>query len=407
MLEWRRSHLKTSQDRHIEGHHGASLLRRARHALPGRLVRRSSERRASGGPTVFLAGGAGIPNYGDELIVDSWLAWYSDRGTRHITVSGSSVAVFDALFGSRERVGFSQAVRVARFGGGRSFYQSIQAGYRYLTNRSNDGSALSREILDSEIFHLHGGGYLNDQWPTHAFFLGLAQAARERGASRVVGTGLGWGPIEDPDTAQREILAGALDAFDFMEVRDQWSYDFVSAVAGSATVVNGVDDAFLQPITISQRPGSALHLSLHSHEDALHLLSRLPAAVGRKFDRIYFWLCVSVDAAAYQQAASKWPNIILLPTDRLLSRIPVHESNYMITSRFHPHLVAARLGMPGAFLAGSDYYNVKHGSLLELGSRLVPTSEKTSFSARDAGQAPLRDEETLVAAKRRLAASIV
>lgn len=313
-----------------------------------------------------------MPNYGDELIVQNWVRWYLARGVDELTVSGSSARVLRMVAAPHGTIRASEVARVARFATPgpeeRNFYSCIEAGFRHISDPSNDHTPLSREFLDAEIIHLHGGGYLNSKWPTHAFLLGLVWGAKQRTHAVAVGTGLGWGPLDAPEGPGRVMLRDALESLDFMEVRDDWSYDFLSDVAPRASVINGLDDAFLQPVNAIRRAGSALHLSLHSNESADDVISQLSRGYVGAFDSLYFWMCTAGDAGAYGSLAKKFPSVLPLSWAGLLDGIPLHETNVMITARFHPHLVGARLGMTGLYQSGSGYYDVKHGSLLALGS---------------------------------------
>lgn len=321
---------------------------------------------------MLLVGGAGVPNYGDELIVQNWVRWYHDRGVNELTVSGSSARVLSIVAAPHASVRTSEFARLARFAtpppDERDFYSCLEAGYRHLSDPSNDATPLSREFLNAEIVHLHGGGYLNSKWPTHAFLLGLVWGAKERTRALAVGTGLGWGPLEAPEGPGRVMLRDALEALDLVEVRDDWSHDFLDDVAPGANLINGLDDAFLQPVDTVRKGGSALHVSLHSGESADQVISRLHSGFVGAFDAHYFWMCTSGDAVAYASLAKKFPSFLPLSWASLLDGIPLHESNFMVTARFHPHLVGARVGMTGIYRSGSGYYDVKHGSLLKLGS---------------------------------------
>ncbi|MHA6510610.1 polysaccharide pyruvyl transferase family protein [Tessaracoccus sp. Y1736] len=333
-------------------------------------------------------GGAGVPNYGDELIVQSWLHEYRAAGASRVTVSGARVPALRGLFSEyMPWAQFSEAVRVERLARQGGFFDSLEAGFRFLMDPTNDSTQLSQEILTADIFHLHGGGYLNEKWPTHAFLVGLAYAAKTRVGCRTIGTGLGWGPLPDPPPERLALFKDAVDAFDVLEVRDQWSYDYLTAWTSDALIVNGIDDAFLARVEATTQSGSALHLSLHSRRDIEQLIDHLTSEFLGAFDRHYFWLCLFEDASAYGRIGRRWPYIQVLPTHQLLAHPPAHTRNFMLTSRFHPHLVGARLGMHGAFISDDAYYDVKHRSLVGLGSPFVPF-DRIERLAQWAAQSP-------------------
>jgi hypothetical protein len=76
----------------------------------------------------------------------------------------------------------------------------------------------------------------------------------------------------------------------------------------------------------------------------------------------------------------------------------------MVTTRFHPHLLAARIGIPGYYFVDSEYYRVKHSSVVSLGSGFLPFTEEeppTRF-VRTGEEMVVRDADR-VAAKRKVA----
>lgn len=326
---------------------------------------------SSAPPKVFLLGGAGVPNYGDELIVQAWLEWYThDLGLpgRSVTVSGSHKIVLEKLFGDAyPSVRFSQSVREVRWRKDITFYESVAHGYGFLDDPENARSLLDKELRGTTVFHLHGGGYLNTRWPTHGFMLGIALWAKENLGCKLVGTGLGLGPMPGPDPDD-EITHRAFRAFDILEVRDEWSYDFVKNNKLHDDVVLGFDDAFVQPLRPKRRKGSTLHLSLR-HDEAGRKISRwIPQEFVESFDHHVFWSCTGQDAGAYADLTKRFPYFEIASNPRLLFELPVSNKDFMVAQRFHPHLVGARLGMQGIFRTGSDYYDIKHGLVTELGS---------------------------------------
>lgn len=342
---------------------------------------------------VLLIGGAGVPNYGDELILASWVEWYTERGFRSLTADGSRVPVLRAVLRRYPHVALSAAGRAGRFlhpgPYPRDFYDCLRDGYNFLIDRSNDDSALSRQFLDAGIIHLYGGGYLNRQLSTHAFLLGLAWAATERTGCRAVGTGLGWGPLAAESEHDRTALDAALRAFAFMEVRDGWSRRFLNDVSPAAHIIGGLDDAFVRPVAATPQPGSALHISLQANDSAREIVDRLPKGFVNSFDAHYFWLCTSDDAAAYISLAKKFSSFVPLSWWSLIDETPVHDTNVMISARFHPHLLGVRSGMSGAFVSNSPYYDVKHGSLIALGSPFTKVASQDMGDFAESSLSPV------------------
>ena len=77
------------------------------------------------------------------------------------------------------------------------------------------------------------------------------------------------------------------------------------------------------------------------------------------------------DAWAFGLLNEKWQgDVLLLPFLELWNRgVPTTEDSLWATSRFHMHLLGAAVGGRGASLQfDNDYYDIKHGSLRELGT---------------------------------------
>lgn len=324
-------------------------------------------------PIYFLIGGAGVPNFGDELIVDHWLKWL-----RGLPQFGEHKIVSEL---NHHRVGASMGFDQYRdvYPSGdishlrrnipKNFSEAFDRGYAFF--RGKDSSDVHKRVEDrlkrSSVYHLHGGGYLNGYWPFHAFSLGLGCAVKEELSTTVIATGIGLGPFESDESTSR--VRSAVDAFDLFEVRDEISASYT----GDGAVL-GLDDAFVESVSSTPVRGKALHLALIDKTPADPMLRSLPRETVLSFDRVYFWICNPQDAQNYAALSSVYRHIVPLTPNRLLESIPVGTQNFMLTERFHPHLIGARLGFAGAFISRSGYYDAKHNSVTSLGSQFVPLS---------------------------------
>ena len=100
--------------------------------------------------------------------------------------------------------------------------------------------------------------------------------------------------------------------------------------------------------------------------------------------------------------AIRWQELVRGP-------IPVRPGDHMVTARFHPHLVAARHGATGAYRIDRGYYDVKQGSVVDLGSpfRRIGEAPLAELLAAPPPFSPIqRLDAERVAAKRKLAAWI-
>ena len=87
------------------------------------------------------------------------------------------------------------------------------------------------------------------------------------------------------------------------------------------------------------------------------------------------------------------------------SGLPVGRGNTWISTRFHPHLIAAAAGDPGvAIIPRPDYYATKHRSLAAAGSAWTIVDDPDVIPCRPtAGGFSVDDRDRAVAAKRALA----
>lgn len=325
--------------------------------------------------TYFLVGGAAVPNYGDELIAKGWIEWYSSaKGlskSRSLVVQGNHDGVMESFFPAQHPgVVFDSGVSALRWRlRGASFASAVEFGARFFVNPSDDPVVLRvrRMLESSSVFHLFGGGYLNDAWPSHGFSLGLGLAAKRHVGARLVATGLGVGPLHgDADrlAAQRAFLD-----FDFVEFRDQVSFDLVGASAGH---VVGLDDAYLQSPRVRPVEGRCLHLALIGDSSDGDLLDALPFSFLEEFDHLCLWLSTANEGVLYSKFGSGHRRVRPYSVWELLDGIPVGSGgNFMLASRYHAHLMGARLGMAGMVCSLSKYYDQKHAAVFRLGSRFA------------------------------------
>lgn len=327
----------------------------------------------------YLIGGAGVPNYGDELIIRSWVDWYQSAlghaSSGELIVAGASQPVLKSLLEDDfPRLKLSDSVARARYKLGKiSFVEAVKIGLNFFDKRPSGEPfvALASELEDVSSFHLHGGGYLNDKWPSHGFTLGLGAALAKRAGTTSIATGIGLGPFAALRPAEEGVLADAFRAYALLEVRDDWSYEWVKRIAADAEVHLGLDDCFVQPVSEVPIAGAALHISLIGDAASAPVLERLPGTFVGEFDKVYFWLCTPQDAASFSILADRFRNVEPVWVRGLVEGIPVGETNFMLTQRFHPHIIGARLGMQGIVKVRSAYYDIKHSSVFALGSKLV------------------------------------
>jgi hypothetical protein len=172
------------------------------------------------------------------------------------------------------------------------------------------------------------------------------------------------------------VLSDLLSRFDVVDVRDVPSLELL---AGNDAVTCTGDDALLGLGSLRRRREPLARTLLCLQGDLLQVSA----------DDLVAWVLASLTAWGVEQEpvtlveclppddlrvapllADTLPGLQVLPFDRLWREgFPTHPSHRWISTRFHPHLVAAAAGAWGVALeTGSPYYETKHASLLALGT---------------------------------------
>ncbi|WP_236795606.1 polysaccharide pyruvyl transferase family protein [Amycolatopsis sp. GM8] len=198
-----------------------------------------------------------------------------------------------------------------------------------------------------DVVHVLGGGYLAGLWPAAP----------------------GAAPI----------LRALASRFGVVDVRDEKSADLLFGDGSPTQVTMTCDDVFLgiDEVPIDPRPAPKYVVCLQSdasecgnQELAALALSCLRSwgARGEEIgivegipglDRVIFALFEhEIPGARFYPFSGVWADGLPIATDQT-----------WISTRFHPHLVAAAHGAGGlAISVHADYYHSKHESLLKLGS---------------------------------------
>lgn len=351
---------------------------------------------------LYLIGGSGGPNLGDELIVLHWIRRYREAGfTDEITVDCKSRPRSNALHNRIQAqddrpedslarypdrgVRFIRLIKSTSHGTEGVLSDHVERGRRFVRDNlarfrgASEGSH-SEDNVDlrrARLIHLVGGGYITGAWPNSGTLLGAGAELSQILDVPVVATGLGIEPFSGPRLGDIARIREALAQFSFVECRDEGSQKSLQLVVRDAiTVHGGLDDVFLYPMPpASAERSRAAHLSsFDSHLN--HFLKDDGRALNdflEPYDRRLFWLCNASDEPAYEAMRKHVPDLVGYSNAELLYGPSVlHGDDVMVTSRFHPHLLAARCGMQGYFVAESRFYTSKHQGLLSLGSPFRP-----------------------------------
>ncbi len=343
---------------------------------------------------IYLVGGSGGPNFGDELILLHWIRAYRAAGfDDEIVVDCKSVSQSERLHGrshpasplawaSRAQGGVRFVHRIKSLTKGRGGLLSAHAalGAEFVrchseqfkrSMRAPDGIDMSR----CRIIHLIGGGYISGVWPNSGAILGACAQLSRHFDIPAVATGLGLEPLSPSVVGDARALDQHIQQFQLFECRDQGSYAALRSLGILASNLRaGLDDSFLCQAQGALRTGRpTLHISAFvQHEQHLvgeHALPRLKQLAAR-YEQTAFWVCSPGDEALVAPLRRALGELHVYELRDLLFGPPVlGQGDSLLSSRFHPHLLAARAGMRGYYLSVSPFYQAKHASVLKLGSK--------------------------------------
>jgi polysaccharide pyruvyl transferase WcaK-like protein len=349
-------------------------------------------------PLVYLITTAGIPNYGDELIVMAWLR-YLARELPDADVIVDSVrpsAAEQTLSGIHPSVRFTstlwpisllspswEAADISRFAASivedPARLAEVEDRFKLLIRpdgipwEATPDSVLAGigDVVRADVLHMVGGGYLNGIWPVSLGVTAAVGAALKRGAARAVMTGEGIGPYGDEAA---DVLRDLLMPFELVDTRDAASAE----ATGRSDAQFTCDDVFLDIVPglfSSQGAYDVVVNAQADHGASVSDLADFVVAALRRWEvdarRVGFVECrPGADDAVYKAVAEVLPDVAFIPlSDVLADGLPAGPAVRWISTRFHPHLLAAAAGSPGlAISVQPEYYDAKHGSLISLGS---------------------------------------
>lgn len=331
---------------------------------------------------LYLVSTAGHPNLGDELITRAWLDFLArSHPDRDVWLDCPEPGRASHLFADthpRLRVtntlwelAHSSDAHDVRVDAPRIERIVCELG----SPRVDEGLLLARRAAS---IHLLGGGYLNTIWQDNLGVLAAAVALRDKFGIRVVATGLGLMPLEgDVATWVRD----ALLTFDYVDVRDEPSAELLG-------VEIGTDDAFLalaldRPVYSHAPAPDRMVLvqgDLRAWEDD-DALRQIESFVGKA--QAGFAEAIPPDDHRYYGLRGR--NERFYPFGHIWhDGLPMRSGQRWLTTRFHFHLLAAAIGAKGIVMPGkAGYYDVKHESLLRLGTgwRLARPGESVTSDA--------------------------
>ena len=380
------------------------LAWRAGGAAARRATDSSLARSLGIGEVIYLVAPTGYPNYGDELIARTWLRYLARVRPRTTVVldSHSPGQASLLLRDAHPKVIFTNTLwQLTEFAANAPASDDEHKPdptrpWEWVARTAADPGRAPRlsegiEILNrASTIHLLGGGYVNSVWPHHVSLVSaIAAVARQTGAAAVAS---GQGLIPRLDEPGWTALLDAARDFTVFDVRDAASADALAGAPGVGSSASG-DDAWLslhRPVSELYRrigtrsPGRGVVLCLQSD---LTDQFRGPASTGVEaltdFVRstLDAWDVPGSDVTVVEgipghdyevphRLGSRLDGAAVIPFRELWRHgLPAGKANTWITTRFHPHLMAAAAGDSGiAIVPMPVYYSTKHRSLLDAGS---------------------------------------
>ena len=329
---------------------------------------------------LYLVASGGNPNYGDELIVAAWLRFLARvRPDAAVWLDCPQPGTASALFAGIHP-GF-RATNTLWRACAEAPDQSAQGVWEHVGKIVAHGGTPMYDVGlmvlgQADSIHLLGGGYVNGVWPDHVGLVAGMAATRKLNGCRLLGSGLGLMPL--PENA--ELLAKTFADFSAVSVRDEASAEFLG-------LETGLDDVFLGLLHELRRSADSERVQARAKDVMLCIQSDMTdeATFSRLRDKLrvvvenslanglsvgYVEAIPGSDRRMFDALDGLIPEENFTPFTQVWSEgLPVRRGQQWYTSRFHPHMVAAAAGARGVAIGIlDDYYDIKHRSLLELGS---------------------------------------
>lgn len=347
----------------------------------------------------YLIGESGYPNYGDEFIAKQWLRYLAQvRPEVPVYLDcarpGPSATI---LRGIHPHASFTDTV--ARLTFENPYAQDdISRGKvrdiaRFVGQALDDDGVSARYVAGLELIrhgirglHVIGGGYMNGRWSANLARLEAGAWAKRHGIP-VIATGAGLMPLTE-DNGSLGYAREAVASYDGFTVRDEVSAaalngtptvpeapmpDPIAQVAPDDCFVNGLEGAYHDRDDLP-RTMVCVQSDLVPDSTGLydHVVAILEAWGVPKDEKVGVIECNPyIDYSIVPRLEEAGYTIEFFPLRYLLDLgFPAAAGQRWITTRYHPHILAAFRGCSGVFVpVDAAYYGVKHNAVLRMGSR--------------------------------------
>ncbi|MDO5669420.1 MAG: polysaccharide pyruvyl transferase family protein [Corynebacterium sp.] len=318
---------------------------------------------------IYLVAPAGFPNFGDEFIVSAWLREIAYRRPRARVILDCHSPGPAAILHHNVHPDLTVTDTLWRLIDACSTEAEVRAA---VADPSRVPALVTGLNLakSAALVHVLGGGWINDTWPQHTRLIAAVGALE----GRKVATGQGL----HPGTQVAERLDWS--AFELLTVRDTPSLALADALPApddswlAATdpqarhgLGHGPEDARLRGTVVSAQSDL---LGIGVDELAGRLVRQL-RELGTTGDDLAFVECIPAgDWQVWDAMCRLDPQLTagarFVGFDELWAHgLPARAGQTWLSTRFHPHLIAAARGARGIAVAAheGDYYRVKHESV--------------------------------------------
>lgn len=327
---------------------------------------------------IYLLAPAGHPNFGDEFIAAAWLRELTLRRPHARVVLDCHTPGVAAVLHHRLHPDLTVTDTLWRVAD-RAADPGEAAAAVSDPGRFPDLVSSINLAARADVVHVLGGGWVNDRWPHHTKVIAAAASVGRPGALRVA-TGQGL----TPGSGVAGELADWWAGFTRIHVRDSPSLGLLPAGAPSAAPG---DDAWLAAADPTARHGLGPGPADARERDVV--LCAQSDLLGVPVDRLATWLLDALralgacgrdlavvegiprgDAVVWDRMRELDPQLCagarFVPFDELWAHgLPTRPGQTWLTTRYHPHLIAAARGARGVAVVADTgrYYSVKHDSV--------------------------------------------
>jgi Polysaccharide pyruvyl transferase len=363
---------------------------------------------------IYLVASTGFPNYGDEVIGARWLRYLARTAPdAEVWVDSPSPGNSQLLLGAlHPHVRFVDTLfRISWAAASEAPDEIVEFAARAIGNPGLvPRFALGVELLQSaDVFHVLGGGYVNSVWPRHLLLLAAGSALVSSFGARAAMTGAGLAPAAASADVMRRILGGYAVA----DVRDETSRGIAAddrvTVTGDDALLGLGDDSFDH-----RESRSVMVCAQSDHVDAgveavAETVLGTLAKWGLDGSQVgYVETMPGEDRRVFELIQKSLSDVRFYPFVELWrDGLPARRGQRWITTRFHPHLLAAAAQAWGvAVPVKSGYNDVEHEALAaETRWEIVRPGDVAQTVHGESGLRGSRVEE-MVAAKQAVADAV-